>query len=310
LAVAGLGFYTFLGNLQFEAWGGRQIATAVFIGSFTHAHIFLVFARSHINRAIFKRHWIRFTVIPISLLVAMLCSDWVLVSFAVLGTFWDIYHSSLQTFGLGRMYDRKTGNDPNKGRALDIWLSLFLYIGPLVASANLLPTLSTFDRFQAVGSAFFTSIPAAVMAHHRTLVPGLTAAALVFLAFYLFAQARLEKEGYRASAAKIVLFLTTGVVSFYSWLFLPFVVAMFVVNFFHAWQYFAVVYWSEKKNLNDRFGPRAFLVVVLTTAVYGLLVTVTPPAYQMRWAFCFITLMSTLHYWYDGFIWSVRKGEL
>ena len=49
----------------------------------------------------------------------MITSSWVMVSVSVLATFWDVYHSALQTFGFARIYDRKLGNDPTVGRRLD-----------------------------------------------------------------------------------------------------------------------------------------------------------------------------------------------
>jgi hypothetical protein len=48
---------------------------------------------------------------------------------SVLATFWDVYHSALQTFGFARIYDRKAGNDPMVGRRLDWHLNQLLYAG-------------------------------------------------------------------------------------------------------------------------------------------------------------------------------------
>ena len=75
------------------------------IGVIIHAHIVVVFFRSHGNPGIFKTHRFRFIAVPIILFSAMLVSEWVLISVAVLFTFWDVYHSGAQTFGFGRIYD-------------------------------------------------------------------------------------------------------------------------------------------------------------------------------------------------------------
>ena len=54
----------------------------------------------------------------------------------VLAVWWDVYHSSLQTFGFGRIYDAKVKNNPTTGRRLDYWMNLFLYLGPVLAGAH------------------------------------------------------------------------------------------------------------------------------------------------------------------------------
>ena len=131
----------------------------LFIGSFTSAHLFLVFFRSHVNREIFKTHPYRFTIVPAALFLSMTLSGWMQVAVAVLGTFWDVYHSSLQTFGLGRIYDRLAGNDVREGRGLDIALNLLLYAGPIVAGVSLMEHVNDFHSFQSVGSIFFARIP-------------------------------------------------------------------------------------------------------------------------------------------------------
>ena len=80
-------------------------------------------------------------------------SIWAMVIGSVLATFWDVYHSSLQTFGLGRLYDKIAGNDPRVGRRLDIALNLYIYAGPIAAGATLMDHVDDFAEFKAVSSA-------------------------------------------------------------------------------------------------------------------------------------------------------------
>ena len=83
---------------------------------FIQAHLVLVFLRSHLNPKINRLHPIRFFLVPLALLVACLASPALLVCVLVLAIWWDVYHSALQTFGLGRIYDARRGNDPELGR--------------------------------------------------------------------------------------------------------------------------------------------------------------------------------------------------
>ena len=64
----------------------------------------------------------------------------------------------------------------------------------------------------------------------------------------------------------------------YTWGFNSFGEAFFIMNFFHAWQYFGLVWWSERANLRRlgrleqvRWGGAAALVMMLLAAgAYGV----------------------------------------
>ncbi len=77
--------------------------TALLIGMFIHAHLVLVFFRSHGNPKIRGLHPFRFLAVPVLLWGGIVLSNWVMVSVSVLATFWDVYLSVLQTFGVGRL---------------------------------------------------------------------------------------------------------------------------------------------------------------------------------------------------------------
>ena len=56
---------------------------------------------------------------------------------------------------------------------------------------------------------------------------------------------------------KVWLLIITSVVSIYCWGFHSFIDAFWVMNFFHALQYFAIVAFAEKMNLAGLFQLRA-----------------------------------------------------
>lgn len=102
----------------------------------SQAHIFLVFGRSHLNSHIFSLFPLRFTLVPLVLVALALSSTWIAASLMAVAVLWDMYHGSLQSFGLARIYDRMAGNDPYTGRRLDIWLAHLIYMGPLIGGFN------------------------------------------------------------------------------------------------------------------------------------------------------------------------------
>ncbi len=292
-----------------------QPVVGLLLGSFIYAHLALVVFRSHANPAIFRSHPIRFTVVPFVLFLAMWSSPWMAISVSVLVTWWDVYHSGLQTFGLGRIYDARAGNDPELGRRLDWGLNLLLYAGPILGGASLMAHVGDFMEFEEVGSAFFTSIPAHAENHARELTIAVSTIGGAFLVYYVLSWLRLAREGYRVSRQKITLYVLTGAVSLYAWGFNPFGHAFFVMNFFHAWQYFAIVWSTDKKNVQRVFGLAGipggkwislalFISLPLSFGFWG-------EAYAHTTALVILwNVIAVMHFWYDGFIWSVRKQQV
>ena len=184
--------------------------------SFTRTSV-IVFFRSHGNPDIFRLHPFRFVWIPPLLYLALLSSRWILVSAAVLVTFWDVYHSALQTFGLARIYDRRQGNDPNVGRRLDWWLNLLLYAGPILAGVTMIDHFDDFEQFETVGATFFTAVPAFMTGHQRYFTWAVVVGGSLFLTYYVFAYAKLSKQGYCVSPLKTFLLASTGFCSIYTW---------------------------------------------------------------------------------------------
>jgi hypothetical protein len=312
IAIAG----TSWSRNEVSVLGHRGSITNIFVGAFIAAHLVIVFFRSHGNRDIFRLYPIRFTLVPLALFAAVLLSKWALVTVTVLAVWWDVYHSSLQTFGLGRIYDARRGNDPATGRRLDFWLNLLLYAGPILGGVALMDHVDSFEKFSEVGALFLTAVPAQAESHARWLTAGVLAAGVPFLVYYVMAYWRLHRRGYDVSFQKVLLYAATGACSIYTWGFNTFGEAFFIMNFFHAWQYFALVWWTEKRNMTSLFRlgglawgkPLALALYVALALGYGFWAEVS--ARQNDLVLAVVLVVSIMHFWYDGFIWSVRKRQV
>ena len=287
------------------------------IGVFVLAHLVIVIFRSHLNPKIFSAHPWRFTLIPAVLFAAMMTSNWILISCAVLATFWDVYHSGMQTFGLGRIYDARAGNQPQMGRRLDWILNIYLYAGPIAAGATLLDHVDDFYAFEDVGAVFFTAVPAFTRSNAHYLSAAVIATGIPFIIFYLWSYWRFRQSGYQVSPQKVFLLLSTAACSIYAWGFNPFGMAFFIMNFFHAWQYFAIVWWAENGNLSRVLGceGRAWgkWATLFTIVVFGLSYGAFAEGADVgthSWLFALFLLISLMHFWYDGFIWSVARKQV
>ncbi|MAP94224.1 MAG: hypothetical protein CMK07_04660 [Ponticaulis sp.] len=284
----------------------------------TTAHLLSVVFRSHFNTQVFKQWPLRFTVIPIALFLALAISKWFLVISAVVIVFWDVWHGAMQNFGLSRIYDARIGNDPKAGRLLDSLMNLVLYAGPILAGVMLAFHLSGFDSFAEIGLYALTAIPGETL-KHANLIRWITIAiCLCFIAFYIFRNWQMARQGYRVSPQKVILLSSTGLASIIAWGFNPAAIAFAAMNIFHAIQYFGILYAREGKNvlkLTRLEGiPKPLrpwticLILLLPTMLFGVWEFFASPGWDMTLALIFTVTM--LHYWYDGFIWSVRKKQV
>lgn len=313
IAISG----TPLADDEIVLFGRPGTATSIFIGSFTMAHLVLVVVRSHFNPQIFPRHRHRFVTIPLALLFLLCASDWALAVAIVVAVWWDVVHSSLQTFGLGRIYDARLGNPPEVGRRLDLGLNLLLYMGPLLAGATLLEHLLPLQAFAELGSESFRAVPIAAETHQAAVARSLLIGGSLYLVVYVLGYVRLHRRGYRVAPQKVALLVSTGACSIYTWGFNSFGEAFFIMNFFHAWQYFGLVWWSERGNLRRRMGLErarsggavALAAMIAVAGVYGLWAELVDSESQ-RVALSVTLVVAMMHFWYDGFIWSVRRREV
>lgn len=299
--------------------GAQTTPLLFFITVWTNAHLFAVVFRSHANPNVFSRHRFSFIGVPILLFLGFLLSDWLIITGMLVSGLWAVYHLGMQNFGLGRIYDVRRGNPPEMGRVLDYWFQQFINLGPFLFGFCLMPSLYAVRRYREVGWEEPTVWLRSFSTVHSEFTAYIVSAGLLFMAFYIYSYWRLTQQGYRPCPQKIVLMVSTGTASVVAWGFLPAWKAFFVMNFFHALQYFALVWWTEKANIRrlarlENVAGGMWLALcgfVVTTLIVGISSQLYGNDYiALRWTASMVLVMALMHYWYDGFIWSVRKREV
>jgi hypothetical protein len=315
LVAGGLISGSWFSALPFQLLGSEFTAGGLAIGTLIHAHLVAVVVRSHGNPQVRRRHPARFLLVPPILWLAITSSGWAAVAASVLATFWDVWHSAAQTFGFVRAYDRNRGNPPHIGRQLDFWLNQWLYAGPIIAGATMLDHFGHLEGFKDVGPAFFASVPAFMVETHWMWTRAVVVLGFFYLVFYVIAYWRLHRRGYQISFLKVYLLASTGFCSLFAWGFNSFGEAFFMMNLFHSVQYLALVWAKEGQRLTSLLRLRAFRhggtltlgVFLFAVLAYGFAAQLVGDS-GMLWA---VTVaVSLLHFWYDGFIWSVQRREL
>ena len=150
-----------------------------------------------------------------------------------------------------------------------------------------------------------------------TLAIVVLTAAAAYVPFYVYRYWQMTRGGYRVSPQKIMLLVSTAIGSTWAWAFLRPIEAFFVANFFHGLQYFAIVWQTERGTLMNRLrlpdavwgrsvALAAFLLIITAVGVWYLVMGLG----SIAWAVSLALVISLMHFWYDGFIWSVRKHQV
>jgi len=159
-------------------------------------------------------------------------------------------------------------------------------------------------------------VPVRMQAHQGAIARAVLGAGAAYLGVYILGYARLHKRGYKLNLPKVFLLSTTGLVSIWAWGWNAWGQAFFIMNLFHAVQYLALVWWSEGRRLKtafrmDRSRSRqttfalAFFGAVLA---YGFWSEIVPSDDRLRWSI--VQTVALMHFYYDGFIWSVQKSDI
>lgn len=278
----------------------------------TYAHLIAVTPRAYLNREVFESNRNRLTWAPVLLLIAFFVSPALLVMGGTVAIFWDIHHSAMQNFGLSRIYDMKAGNDAQTLRKTDLRLNWFLYVGPLAGGAALMTHLHALDRLDGIGLAATARLPG-VLGGHLSLISALAIAAwLLIIGWSVLDYRKAIAAGYRIPAHKAALVGSTGLVSLVAWGFSSPLVALVAINIYHAVQYFALVWLKEGSRMAalTRWSPRrTFLAFCAGCGGVGVLYLLATKA-ETKWLMAPFIACSLLHFWYDSFVWSVRKKQV
>jgi hypothetical protein len=281
----------------------------------TFAHLIAVAPRAYLNPDVFQSHRRRLTWVPILLVAALLASPQLLLCAGVLTVFWDVHHSAMQTFGLGRIYDMKAGNKPLELRGTDLRLNWVLYVGPIAAGASLIEHLASLRDLGPLGWTAVVAVPSLAQTHSTAIRDAAIAAWLGAAMWAAWDYRAAIRRGYRLPVHKAALLGSTAFVSIAAWGLATPVAAFAIINLFHAVQYFALVWLKEGPRMHQAMQRRRpTLPSLIALALFLLICLAFGIAYQLgkdaRWLAGPFIACSLLHFWYDSFVWSVRKKQV
>ncbi len=275
----------------------------------THSHVMLVFLRSHMNGNVLRRFPYRFTVVPLILFSSMWVSPFLFGVMGFVAVYWDEWHSLMQTFGFGRIYDAKLGNNPHAGRKADMGLCFVLGLLPHLILLTCIP-----NDVRSEGLEVYLDLGPDVAARVGSFLHLLRLPLVFFgtgyLVFYLHHSLKLKSQGYQFPTTKLALFASTGIFSVLMATFYTVADAAYFGNIYHALQYYFIVYVSEVGVRKESVGKKVMVYCFLILGITLLLAFARSKTEGIGFFGSFWLLTSLLHFWYDGFIWSVRKQDI
>ena len=272
--------------------------------------------RAYGDRELFRQHRWRFLLAP-PLVLALSWTFFIglkLHGLELLLLFWATWHIMMQTYGFLRIYDAKRGRTGRWAARLDFWACTAVFAsGVLFSDARLLGVVET---MQQTGLPVFGP---EVLSALRWLVGGASAAVL---GTYLVVAVAGGKSG-GVHYPKLLLLAGTALLFWFAGrLSVNLLIGVAMFEVFHAVQYFAIVWFTSRRRATthgEHFGP---LGVVFRSGRWGMAVYLAAIAafgsiaFWGRWsgwsvapaaAMMLFSASAMLHFYYDGFIWRVRR---
>jgi tetratricopeptide (TPR) repeat protein len=272
--------------------------------------------RAYGDRALFAKYRLRFVLGPI--LLAALClgmrfGDLRGITFVTIS--WGTWHGLAQVYGLGRIYDARTGYFSARGAALDKALCVAWFVGGLLLASG-----RAADLVEELYKSGIPQIPAAAVGTLQQLwLAGMVAITLLWLAN--FARDR-RSAGARPNPAKLLVFATS--IAWWWYATVPAehaIVGLALFEVFHDVQYLSIVWlYNRKLALKGRnlgafnhfvfeVGPARVLLYLGLVAAYGATdfvgVRITQGVAHEALA-ALVLCSGFLHFYYDSFIWNLR----
>ncbi|MSR83394.1 MAG: tetratricopeptide repeat protein [Candidatus Latescibacteria bacterium] len=314
-----------LGILLFASQTYSSADIALFVlAFFAVGHHLPGLMRAYGERELFARYKARFVVTPF--LVAALVGWSVFnghLGFFIFLALWDLWHFFMQHFGFMRIYELKRRR-PTRGSARLDWLLSAAWLGYVViASPHYL--INFLERCQRYGFGLYTWISPEWVGWLRS---GMLVVTVGITVLYLLNIVREQRQGVPIVWPKLAITAITFGTSYYAYVVLQDILLGYaIIAMAHDIQYYAIVWiynhgvLRRSEELGGSFFRflfrdgrfRIVLFYVVLILAYGgieVLARATQSFLVYDLVKVLIATSAFLHYYYDGFMWKVRKKEI
>lgn len=288
-------------------------------------HLFSVYIRTFNTSFFIKRFPKRIILFPLILVYINLFHPYIGFVLTSIGFGWDAYHSSMQTFGFGQILDARKKIYHEDTRIFDWFLNVIIYMGLLGLSKNWNDYFSIFETVLITNKIIANPFIASMKNLFQTFCFVSVSMSLLLYVVYYFYLA-LKKKIF--SFHKHVLYLSTFIACYFAFIKTQnFFISLLIVNAFHALQYWALVAYTENKEI-ERQRPHLNITGFFTSSVsIGIIIAITALLIMLKLKFipysnqflahpiasvymAIYTSTAFIHFYFDSFIWSVKEKSV
>ena len=293
----------------------------------TVPHHFVTWLRVYGSPTEFNRWRERFVLGPVLLVLMVYVANlYASLTLVLILTLWDHQHSLMQQYGFGRIYDFKAKAGAAITGKFDLAFNWIFFVNMLVVS----------PLFSVIWVRMFYELYVPISADTVRLVHQVSwTIASAYLVMYVGHVIWCVRQGYTLNPLKYVFFVS----SYFLWYYTSFSTNYLLVfavahRLMHGLQYIVMVYFYLRNKVQRMGGESAFLAYigkagnlkafVLLCAAYALVFHAMSEGYTRDFGFgvigyntnydlfsySLVASFSLLHYYYDSFIWKVRKKEV
>ena len=280
--------------------------------------------RAYGEKELFEQYRIRFVVAP---LVIMAFVGWSVfnghLGFFIFLALWDMWHFFMQHYGIMRIYDIKRHKPSPLSARLDWWLTAVWFGYIVAASPHYL--INFLERCHRYGFGFYTWVEPDFI---FSLRDAMLLLALGLSAVYVINLVRETRRGAPIIWPKLAISGTTFATVYYAYIVLEDVILGYAITALaHDIQYFAIV-WIYNHGVMKRSNELGrslfrllfkdgrlrivlfYLALILGYGGIEALARATHNHLIYDVVKVVIATSAFIHYYYDGFMWKVRKKSI
>ena len=275
--------------------------------------------RAYGDKELFEQFKVRFILVPTVLLP--LCIYFAFTEYKGLSAvllLWGMWHGMAQAYGFARIYDSKMGRFSKSFAKLDLALYASWFLVGFVCSDNRI--VDALGVFYQIGFPLFQS--EFVLLAQKILLSTAVVISLIYIVNEVKIFSRGEKNNWTKHA------LTISSCGFWCYAMISVktaIVSLALFELFHDIQYLAIVWFfnqnriSQKSNVGNftkkLFGSKPYhlilyIGVVLLYGSVALLQYRVNNDIVIRLIVGFFVFSTILHFYFDGFIWKLRKASI
>jgi hypothetical protein len=288
-------------------------------------HLFSVYIRTFSTTFFIKKFPKRIIFFPLVLIYVNLFHPYIGFILSSIAFSWDAYHSSMQTFGFGQVLDARKKIYSEDTRLFDWFLNVIVYMGLLGLSKNWYDYLSTFETVLLTNKIIFKPFIANIQGFFQTFCyVSVCLSLIMYVAYYLY----LALKHNIFSMHKHLLYFSTFIACYIAFIQTNnFFVSLLIVNAYHALQYWALVAYTENKEIEKekpKIKPASFVMnstsifLIIGITIFILILKLEFIQFSNQFSshpiaslyMAFYTSTAFIHFYFDSFIWSVKERSV